>query len=150
MVEKCGNEHKLFYQYINGKKKCKETIDKIEKAEKTYQTAEELSEIMNESFKSVFTVEGAFIEPNMTEIQEGFKEVVVQQQDAGRLLGNLDVRKPMGPDGVSGWTLKECKEQLIQPIWEVITTSIEEGRVPQEWKRADRVPFFKGGKNYKL
>ena len=41
--------------------KCKETIDKIIKGEKTLQTAEELSEIMNESFKSVFTVEGTFI-----------------------------------------------------------------------------------------
>ena len=38
---------------------------------------------MNESFKSVFTEEGAFIEPNMIEAQEGFKEVVVQKQDVG-------------------------------------------------------------------
>ena len=56
---------------------------------------------------------------------------MVQKQDVGRLLGNLDVRKAMGPDGVSDWTLKECKEQLIQPIWEVITSSIKEGRVPK-------------------
>ena len=49
--------------------KCKETIDKIIKGGKIYQTAEELSEIMNESFKSVFTVEGQFIEPNMTEAE---------------------------------------------------------------------------------
>ena len=122
--------------------RCKETIDKIVKEEKIYQTAEELSEIMNDSFKSVFSEEGTFIEPNMTEAQGGFKEVVVQKQDVGRLLGNLDVRKAMGPDGVSGWTLKECKEYLIQPIWEVITSSIEEGRVTQEWKRANIVLIY--------
>ena len=124
------------------KMKCKETIYKIVRGKKTYQTAIELSEVMSESFKSVFTEEGAFIEPNMIEAQEGFKEVVVQKQDVGRLLGNLDVRKAMGPDG--GWTLKECKDQLIQPIWEVITSSIEEGRVPQEWKRANLVPIYCG------
>ena len=45
-------------------------------------SAEELSEIMNESFKSVFTVEGAFIKPNILEAQEGLKEVVVQKQGA--------------------------------------------------------------------
>ena len=71
---------------------------------------------------------------------------MVQKQDVGRLLENLDVRKGMGPDGVSGWTLKECKEQLIQPIWKVITSSIKEGRVPKEWKRANIVPIYKGGK----
>ena len=73
-----------------------------------------------------------FTEPNMTEAHEGFKEIVVQKQDVGKLLGSLDVRKAMELDGVSGWTLRECKDQLIQPIWEVITNSIEEGRVPQE------------------
>ena len=61
-------------------------------------------------------------------------------------MGNLDVRKAMGPDGVSGWTQKECKAQLIQPIWEVIISSIEEAMVPQEWKRANIVPICKGGK----
>ena len=73
VVEKCGDEPKLFYKYVNGKVKCKETLDKIIKGGKTYQTAEELSEIMNESFKSIFTVDGTFIEPNMMEAQEGFQ-----------------------------------------------------------------------------
>ena len=89
--------------------KCKGTIDKIVKGEKTYQTAEELSGIMNESFKLVFTEE-AFTEPNITEAQEGFKEVVVQKKDVGRLIESLDVRKAMGPDGVSDWTLRKCKD----------------------------------------
>ena len=39
MVEKCENEPILLFKYINGKMKCKETIDKIVKGEKTYQTA---------------------------------------------------------------------------------------------------------------
>ena len=37
---------------------------------------------------------------------------MVQKQDVGRLMGSLDVRKAMGPDGESGWTLRECKDQL--------------------------------------
>ena len=68
---------------------------------------------MNKSLKSVFTEEEAFTEPNMTEAQEGLKEVVVQKQDVGRLMGSLDARKAMGSDGESGLTLRECKDQLI-------------------------------------
>ena len=93
MLEKCENEPKLFYKYINGKVKCTETIGKIGKGEKTCQTAEQLCEIMNESFKSVFSEKEAFTEPNMTEAHEGFKEVVVQKQNVGRLLGSLDIEK---------------------------------------------------------
>ena len=74
------------------------------------------------------------------------RQVVVQKQDIGRLLESLDIMKAMGLDRVSGQILRECKDQLIQPIWEVITSSTEEGRVPQEWKRANIVPIYKGGK----
>ena len=81
--------------------------------------------------KSVFTEEEAFTEPNMTEAHEGFKDVVLQKQDVGRLLGSLDVSKAIGLDGVSGWTLRECKDQLMQPVWEMITSTIEK-RVPHE------------------
>ena len=59
---------------------------------------------MNDSFKSVFSEEEAFPELNMTEAHEGFKDGVVQKEDVSRLLVSLDVRKAMGPDGVSGWT----------------------------------------------
>ena len=87
--------------------------------------------------RKIFT----FTEPNMTEAQEGFKEVMVQKEDVGRLVGHLEVRR-----NGSRWTLRKCKDQLIQPILEVITSSIEEGRVPQEWKRANIVPIYKNGK----
>ena len=48
-------------------------------------------------------------------------------------MGSLDVIKAIGLDGVSGWTQREYKDQLIQLIWEVITNSTEERKVPQEW-----------------
>ncbi len=43
----------------------------------------------------------------------------------------MDVRKAMGPDGVSGWVLKECREQLADPVWELVNSCIKEGKVPQ-------------------
>ena len=66
---------------------------------------------------------------------------MVQKQDVDRLLGN--VRKAMGLDRVSGWILRECKAQLEQPIWEMTNNSVEEWRVPKEWKKANIVPLYK-------
>ena len=51
----------------------------------------------------------------------------------------MDVKKAMGLDGVSGWTLRECREQSIDPIWDVINSLLAEGKVPREWKRANIV-----------
>ena len=146
VVEKCEREPKLFYRYINGKLTNRETIDKLVRGERIYQTTEEMSELMNESFRSVFSVETDFIEPYGEIQQMGLQEVLVQKQEIGKLLEKLDVRKAMGPDGVSGWALKECREQLEEPIWDVINSSLKLGQVPREWKRANIVPIYKGGK----
>ena len=81
---------------------------------------------MNEGFKPIFSEDKMFKQPNVAETHEGFQEVIVQKQDVGKLLGNLDIRKAMGPDRVSGWTLSECKDHLIQPIWEG-ATKVEKG-----------------------
>lgn len=39
----------------------RETIGKLEKGSKKYEKTEEISEVMNEGFKSVFCVEEGFI-----------------------------------------------------------------------------------------
>ena len=105
-----------------------------------------MCEVMNDSFVTVFTAEDDFTEPNRTSHCQGLQEITVHKKEIRRLLDKLDVRKAMGPDGVSGWVLKEYKEQLLEPIWEIITSSINEGKVPIEWKRANIIPIFKGGK----
>ncbi|MPC15513.1 hypothetical protein E2C01_008306 [Portunus trituberculatus] len=53
----------------------------------------------------------------------------------------------MMSDCVSDWSLKECIEQLLDPIREMVTSSLKEGRVPLEWKRANIIPIFKEGKS---
>ena len=63
--------------------------------------------------------------------QKGMQEVSVQRQEIDKLLEKLEARKAMGPDGVSSWTLKECRKQLVEPIWNVINSSLKEGNVPR-------------------
>ncbi|MPC15027.1 hypothetical protein E2C01_007809 [Portunus trituberculatus] len=60
---------------------------------------EEMSELMNESFKSIFNEEEDFIEPSNQETQEELRNDVVQKQKIKELLEKVDERKGMGPDG---------------------------------------------------
>lgn len=147
VVQKCADEPRLFYKYVNNKIRNKERIEKIVKEGMTYQTTEDMSEIINECFKTVFTEEEDFTQPSNTEQSLGMQEIEVSKEEIKGFLENMDVRKAMGPDGVSGWVLKECREQLTDPVWELVNSSIKEGKVPQEWKRANIIPLFKGGKS---
>ena len=85
-------------------------------------------------------------QPNKEGGHGGLWEIRVEMNEMRKLLEELDVRKAMGPDEVSNWMLRECKEQLVEPIWDVINSSLREGKVPREWKRANIVPIYKAGK----
>ena len=64
-------------------------------------------------------------------------EVEVHWESVMKLMENLKVNKAPGPDGVSNWILKECRHQLVDKIQDLLTSSLEQGRVPKEWKQAN-------------
>ncbi|MPC43836.1 hypothetical protein E2C01_037490 [Portunus trituberculatus] len=68
------------------------------------------------SFKSVFNEKQEFTEPNRALHCQSLQEIIEHKQEIGRLLENLHARKTMGLDGMSGWALKECKDQLLELI----------------------------------
>ena len=74
---------------------------------------------------------------------------MVDKQEISRILEKVDVRKALRPDGVSGWTLRECREQLVDPIWDVINSSLTEGKILRERKKTNIVLICKGGKRTK-
>ena len=56
---------------------------------------------MNQRFKIVFCMEIEFTEPRGEVGVSGLKEVQVERKEMKRIFEKLDIRKAMGPDGVS-------------------------------------------------
>ena len=63
IVNKCKEEPKLFYRYINGKIKQKERITRLKENNETVEDPKEMSEILNKNFQNVFTSETEFRHP---------------------------------------------------------------------------------------
>ena len=61
------------------------------------------------------------------------------------LLSHLDVRKSVGPDGLSVRFLKEVAEQIVIPLTKIYNKSLKSGVVPQSWKCSNVTPVHKGG-----
>ncbi len=55
IIEKCGEEPRLFYRYINKKLKHRECIDRLRDDHRIYEEPKEMSELLNLNFQKVFT-----------------------------------------------------------------------------------------------
>ena len=108
----------------------------------TVEDPKEMSEILSKNFQNVFTSETEFKHPQERKESTELGEIKVSRHEIKELLKNLEERKAIGPDGVSGHVLKECREQLIKPICDIIELS-KQGKVPNEWKRAEIIPIYK-------
>ena len=144
IVDKSESDPKMFYKFINEKLQKKESVDKVKVGDNIYEDIDVIVEKLNENFCKVFTEETQFSRGMVSEVR-GMEDIAVTRGEIVEIIGQLDVNKAMGPDGVSGRVIKECQEQLLDPILDLIRTSINTGQVPVEWKRADVIPIYKGG-----
>ena len=146
IVDKCKDQPKLFYKYVNSKMKHKEGIEVLKVNGIEYEDVADMTEVMNTHFHNVFTREKDFRELRVDEINGGcLQEIEVTLDSVKDIIRSLDVTKARGPDGISNWILKECIDELAGKLQVIIQCSLNEGKMPEDWKRADIVPIYKGG-----
>ena len=145
IINKCKTDPKLFYRHINGKMKKREGITCLTVEGIEYHKEQDMAEVMNKCFQTVFTEEGDFEVNEDRCADNGLREVKIRKQELMKLMENLDINKAPGPDGVSNWILRECRDQLGDKIHSLVSLSLTQGKVPKDWKRANIVPIYKSG-----
>ena len=148
LVEKSVTEPNILYAHINKKMKVKNKIQRLRAEGETYETEQELCEILNKKFNSVFNKDEnweADFGARGRDLEAELSNISVTRTEVLSKLKNVDRRKAMGPDGVSGWVLRECAEELSHPILILYNNSLKQGKIPSQWKQADIVPIYKKG-----
>ena len=138
IIEKCKDQPKLFYGYVNSKLRNKKDIVKLKVDGKEYEEDIEIATIMSDHFQSVFTDESDTREEDgLISCTEPLENVETTVLEIKRLLEELDENKAQGPDEIAARILKECRDELAGHIYAIIEMSLAEGKVPKYWKRAD-------------
>ena len=103
--------------------------------------------MLNNFFQSVFTCEpeGNLPPPPSFKIEEPLTDITISEQEVGCLLKGLKTNKAAGQDNIPPLLLAETAQQLAKPISIIFQKSQEEGRVPDDWKKAIVTPIFKKG-----
>lgn len=81
----------------------------------------------------------------MRNVQKSLDDIEFSESDIMKLLTMIDTSKSPGPDQIHPRVLKECAIELVGPLFMLFRNSLNEGRLPQEWKVGNITPIFKKG-----
>jgi len=145
-----GNK-KIFYRYVSDERKARENVGPLWKEMGDVITQErDKAEVMNNFVASVFTGKCS---SHTTQVAEGKgrdweneEPPTVGEDQVQDHLRNLKVYKPMGPDDVHPWVLRELADEVAKPLSIISEKLWQSSEVPTDWKRGSTTLFFKKGK----
>ena len=101
---------------------------------------------MGDQFCSVFTQEDTSILPDLGPSQTpSVPPIKVNRKGVQKLLKDIKPHKATGPDNIPGRLLKEAAEELAPGLAHIFQISIDNGKIPLDWKSALVTPVFKKG-----
>ncbi|XP_065654875.1 uncharacterized protein LOC136081485 [Hydra vulgaris] len=150
IAESLKENSKLFYAYVNSNRKIKLGINIVTDKNGSLQTnRDNIANILNENFHSVFVIEDPTNFPNITVKTSKILELDIDSvitQDIVRIkLSELNVNKALGADSVSSYVLKKCQNSFCKPLELLFKRSLKEEQIPLIWKMAYVTPLYKNG-----
>ncbi|XP_066931249.1 uncharacterized protein [Clytia hemisphaerica] len=106
---------------------------------------EELAEILNNQFTSVFTEDDGTTPTPLGPKGKIINDIIITKNGVAKLLKELNPFKASGPDGIGARILKESADQVADGLTLLFNASLKQGKIPTDWKHAVVSPIFKGG-----
>ncbi|RMC20752.1 hypothetical protein DUI87_01604 [Hirundo rustica rustica] len=151
MATSVKDNKKIFYKYINGKRKGKANLCSLLDEGVNIVTAdEEKAEVLNAFFASVFSGKTTCLQDNCSlglvgGVREQNGPPIIQEEAVRELLRCLGTHKSMGPDGIHSRVMRELADELAKPLSIIYQQSWLTGEVPDDWKLANVTPIHRKG-----
>ena len=100
---------------------------------------------VNDFYRSVAVTDhhrlaSTFVSTDPPPDNANFQFSIITPSTVYALLLALDVRKSVGPDGISARFLKEIAGVIVNPVTKLFNKSLQSGVFPDEWKRCNVTP----------
>ena len=138
---------KAFYAYAKNKLQTREGVADLKDSNNYCATTNtEKAEMLNNFFCQVFTKENLQTVPNLTSrCETNLEDIDISVIKVKKLLCELNTSKSAGSDGMHPKVLRELSEELAEPLAAIFRSSLQEGKLPHQWKSANVTPLFKKG-----
>ena len=146
------NNPKKFWNYVKAKTKIKTGISNLEYTDDSghlqiTNTDKEKAEVLDKFFCSAYTKEPEGPIPrleNKVTIQN-LNTVDINSVKVLKILTKLKTDKAPGVDRLHPRILCELSEQIVDPITNIMQTSLKTSSLPNDWRSANVSPIFKKG-----
>ena len=138
--------NKKLWTYIRSKNQENVGISDLKKGDTIIQEPKAKADVLNEQFSSVFSNPTPKIINESSEIKNNYpqmKPITITKNGVLKLLLNIKEHKATGPDSIPGRLLKMCAHELVEIYVILFQASLNQGKVPDDWKNANIVPLFK-------
>eukprot|EP00061_Rhincodon_typus_P006066 g26304.t1 len=106
--------------------------------------AEDVDEMLNEYFASVFTQEKDMEDSEIyAEHANMLRHSVIKKEVVLSFLKSIKVDKSPGPNGIYPNLWREAREEIAGALTIVFVSSLGTGEVPEDWQVANVDPLFK-------
>jgi hypothetical protein len=146
-TEEMGRNPKKFWALVNSRTGDRGYPQVMKHTDLEVTTDLEKAEAFNTFFGSVFTENDPNAPLPLVDSLENplLHTIILTEEEVDTALGNLDVSKAAGLDGIPTALLKECRAALKNPLTRIFNRSLREGTVPSNWKKAKVCPVHKKG-----
>ena len=145
---KDGVKKRQFFSYVRQRTKTRPSIGPLKDQDgNTVKDDQGMATLLNSFFASTFTQEDTAQIPEPTAQFGGpaIDGIRITEAKVRAGIKRLKRGSAAGPDGLGPQLLQELVEVIIQPLTSIMRLSLEEGRVPTDWRTANVTPIFKKG-----
>ena len=148
IAENSKSNPKMFWRYVQDKLKSNVGISVLHGPDGELKTTDkDKADVLNEYFSSVFTREDISSLPDVVKDMEfkdcSLTDLIISKEAVENKLKKLDANKANGPDQIPPRVLKELSSVIAEPLTTLFNQSIQEGKVPNDWKNAEVVAIYK-------
>lgn len=149
LAENIKQDPKSFYNYVNSKKLTKNVIGPIEDSSGVLREKdEEVCEILNDYFSSVFTIEDQSGASNVDLVSSSavnLEDFELTENIVYNALLNVKKNKTAGVDDIPSNLIIGIAEALVVPLTILFRISLDSGDIPLDWRVANVTAIFKKG-----
>ncbi|KAI8510664.1 hypothetical protein Bbelb_115800 [Branchiostoma belcheri] len=138
-----GTCRKKFWKLIKQQRTDHSGIASLKDKGRLITDPQQKAELLNAQFHSVFTRETHNIPTCRGRKTKPTTRISISREGVLNLLKKLNPAKAAGPDGLSPRIFRELSEELADPLARIFQKSLQERKVPIDWKHAKVTPIFK-------